>query len=142
MFIDSPAEDEIVETWSTQVSGRVEGDHHLVGLHYEVDGHGLGMPAIAGPFSFTVWTDRRPEVRVAVQARSEDCVVRAERVLHFDTSRWVELMQDGAVLEMNVAAPGAPTGRSWARVPIQAAEHPFYVAEWTVGSPCSQAGPW
>lgn len=114
VYFDSPAEDEIVGTWSTQVSGRVEGDVHLLGLHYEVDGHGLGIPAIAGPFSFTAWTDRRPEVRVAVQARSVDgCVVRAERVIRFDTSRWVELMQEGDWVEMNVAAPGEEVLVHW-----------------------------
>ena len=112
--IDSPAEDEVLGTWTTQVVGRVESAAEIRNLYYEVEGTTLSLPVTAGPFSFPVWTDRRSEVRVAVHARSvEGCVSKVERMLRFDTTRWIELMQDEGWAEATVDAPGDEVVVHW-----------------------------
>ncbi|HEY0839422.1 MAG TPA: hypothetical protein VGD74_04500, partial [Vulgatibacter sp.] len=79
----------------------------LRNLYYDVEGTTLSLPAAEGPFSFPIEADRRSEVRVAVLARSvEGCVSQAERVIRFDTSKWIELVQGEGWADVTVDAPG------------------------------------
>jgi len=113
VIVDSPAADEVLGTWKAEVAGRVEGAGEIRHLFYEVDGRGVSLPAHTGPFSFSVDSERRREVRFAVRAQTVDgCIVAAERVLLFDTSRWVDLSQD-EVAEVAVAAPGEEVVVHW-----------------------------
>lgn len=113
VIVDSPGADEVLGTWKAEVAGRVEGAGEIRHLFYEVDGRGVSLPAHTGPFSFTVDSERRREVRFAVRAQTLDgCTAAAERVVLFDTTRWVDLSQDD-VAEVFVAAPGEEVVVHW-----------------------------
>ena len=111
--IDSPAADAVFGTWSAQVEGRIESASELRSLVYDVGGIGRGLPAIAGPFRITVGSDRRSEVKVAIRAQTVDgCTAIAERIVRFDTTRWVDLLQD-EMAEVVVEAPGDEVVVHW-----------------------------